>query len=282
LTPLSEELIAVRHRAALLSAVLAVAAATLVLPGRASAVEPGFRVDITEAPRTFTPGDNARTVTVVASSDQNRCQKVRWSLLVEVDGLDLDEVEVARVEDDGDFPVRVQSAGNRTARITDVQLDPGQLCRGRTVTARYRIGFDDDAAKGQVTFRAQAFNAGRTLLQEASTRSLVEGEEPEEEKSPSPSPSAAESSRTPEPEDTADEETADEGTAEPAPASSDTDVASVPTSGADNGTPSLLGAGLIIGGILVFLGVGLLLRLRMRSREPKHSAQLPTGFYPAN
>jgi hypothetical protein len=269
-------MITVRHRAALLSAILAVAAATLVLPGRASAVEPGFRVDITEAPRSFTPGDDARTVTVVASSDQNRCQKVRWSLLVEVDGLDLDEVEVARVEDDGDFPVRVQNAGDSTARITDVQLDPGQLCRGRTVTARYQIAFDDDTESGQVTFRAQAFNAGRTLLQEASTRSLVEGEEPEEEKSPSPSPSPSET--TPEPEESAD----DEATAEPDPTPTDTDVASVPTSGTDNGTPSLLGAGLIIGGILVFLGVGLLLRLRMRSRAPKHSAELPTGFYPAN
>jgi hypothetical protein len=272
-------MITVRHRAVLLSAILAVTAGTLILPGRASAVEPGFRVDITEAPRTFTAGDNARTVTVVASSDQNRCQKVRWSLLVEVDGLDLDEVEVARVEEDGDFPVRVQNAGGTTARITDVQLDPGQLCRGRTVTARYRIGFDDGASSGQVTFRAQAFNAGRTLLQEASSRSLVEGEEQEEEKSPSPSPSPSESSESPEPEP---EATAGDETPEPDATSTDTDLAAVPASGADSGTPSLLGAGLIIGGILVFLGVGLLLRLRMRNRAPKHSAQLPTGFYPAN
>jgi hypothetical protein len=272
-------MITVWHRAALLSAVLAVAAATLVLPGRASAVEPGFQVDITEAPRTFTAGDGARTVTAVASSEQNRCQKVRWSMLIAVDGPDLDEVKVARVEDDGDFPVQVQNAGDGTARITDVELDPGQLCRGRTVTARYRISFDDDTPSGQVSFRAQAFNAGRTLLQEASSSSQVEGEEPEEEKSPSPSPSPSPTEASPEPEESAD----DEETADPDPASStDTDVAAVPAAGSDGGTPSLLGAGLIVGGILVFLGVGLLLRLRMRGRAPKHSAQLPTGFYPAN
>jgi hypothetical protein len=272
-------MIAVRHRAALLSAVLAVAAATLILPGRADAVEPGFRVDITELPGTFAAGADARTVTVVASSEQNRCQKVRWSLLLAVDGPALGDVEVARVEEDGDFPVQVENAGAGTARITDVQLDPGQLCRGRTVTARYRIGFDDDATSGRVSFRAQAFNAGRTLLQEASSRSQVEGEDDEREESasPSPSPSPSPSESSPEPEESATEEE----TAEPEPTSTDEDVAQVPAAGSDSGTPSLLGAGLIVGGILVFLGVGLLLRLRMRSRTPKHSSQLPTGFYPA-
>ncbi|MFI7540739.1 hypothetical protein [Actinoplanes sp. NPDC049599] len=259
-----------------MSAVLTIGAATLILPGRAAAVEPGFQVDITELPETFTAGDGARTVTVVASSEQNRCQKVRWSLLIAVDGPDLDEVEVARIEDNGDFPIQVQNAGDDSARITDVQLDPGQLCRGRTVTARYRIGFDEDADSGRVTFRAQAFNAGRTLLQEASSRSQVAGEEAEESPSPEAGPSPSESSPAPE------ESATDEETAEPEPTSTEEDVAAVPAAGSDSGTPSLLGAGLIVGGILVFLGVGLLLRLRMRSRAPKHSSQLPTGFYPAN
>jgi hypothetical protein len=276
-------MIAVRHRAALLSA-LAVVAATLILPGRAGAVEPGFRVDITELPVTFTAGAGARTVTVVASSEQNRCQKVRWSLLIGVDGPGLDEVEVARIEDDGDFPVQVQNAGDDTARITDVRLDPGQLCRGRTVTARYRIGFEDDADSGRVTFRAQAFNAGRTLLQEASSRSEVQGAEAEpRESATSPSPEPAESAEpstgpSAEPEASA----TGDGTAEPDPTSTEAEVAAVPTSGQDSGTPSLLGVGLVVGGILVFLGVGLLLRLRLRGRTPKHSGQLPTGFYPAN
>jgi hypothetical protein len=213
---------------------------------------------------------------VVATSEQNRCVKVRWSLLVEVDGPGLDEVEVAR-DEDGDFPVQVQNVAAGTARITDVQLDPGLLCRGRTVTARYQIAFDDDADPGRVTFRAQAFNAGRTLLQETSSRSEVKGEQEEPEESKSPSPSPSESSPGP-----AEEEADNEAAAEPQPTSTDVDVAAVPTSGSNSGTPSLLGAGLIVGGILVFLGVGLLLRLRMRGRAPKHGSDLPTGFYPTN
>jgi len=266
----------VRHRAALLCAILAATAATLIMPGRASAVEPGFQVEITELPRTFTAGAGARQVTVVVSSEQNRCVKVRWSLLIEVDGPGLDEVEVAR-DEDGDFPVQVQNVAAGTARITDVQLDPGLLCRGRTVTARYQIAFDDEAEPGRVTFRAQAFNAGRTLLQETSSRSEVKGEREEPEESESPSPSAS-----PSPSESAEpEEADDEATAEPEPTDTDVDVAAVPT-GSNSGTPSLLGAGLIVGGILVFLGVGLLLRLRMRGRAPKHGSDLPTGFYPTN
>ncbi|GAA3345980.1 hypothetical protein GCM10020358_55200 [Amorphoplanes nipponensis] len=266
-----------RHRAALLSAVLALAAATLALPGRAAAVEPGFRVEITELPATFTAGAGARTVTVVATSERNRCLKVRWSLLLSVDGPDLDDVEVAR-DEDGDFPVQVRNAGAGAARITDVQLDPGQLCRGRTVTARYRIGFDDDADPGSVTFRVQAFNAGRTLLQEASSRSEVKGEQEDRDETRSPSPEASPSPT----ESTAEpEETAEQG-ATPEPTSTDADIAAVPASGRDSGTPSLLGAGLIVGGILVFLGVGLLLRLRLRARRTEPGGQLPTGFYPTN
>lgn len=255
-----------RHRAALLSTLLAVAAAPLALPGQASAVVPGFEVSITELPDTFTAGGRARTVTMVAESEQNRCVKIRWSLSLEADGVDLDDVRFARIEEDGDFPVRVQVDGD-TARITDQQLDPGQLCRNQTVTARYQIEIDDEATSGQLAFRAQAFNAGGTLLEESTSSSQVVGQERESaEATPSPSESSAE------PEDSAD----DEQTAEPEPAESEDDIAAVPTSGA--GTPSLLGPGLIVGGILVFLGVGLLLRLRMRTRDAKQTP-LPSGFY---
>lgn len=262
-----------RHRAALLSAVLAAVAATLALPGRAAAVEPGFEVAITELPATFGAGARARDVTVVVSTDVNRCQKVRWSLLLQVEGFDLDDVSVGRIEEDTDFPVQVE-ADDDTARITDRRLDPGQLCRGRTVTARYQIALDEDANSGRMTFQAQAFNTAGTLLQESTAGSQVVGQQQEAAESPSadPTPSPSESSAEPE------EPATDEQTAEPEPEASVNDIAAVPASG--SGTPSLLGPGLIIGGVLVFLGVGLLLRLRMRTRDQRHGNKLPTGFHP--
>jgi hypothetical protein len=266
-------MIAVRHRAALLSAVLAVVAATLALPGRASAAEPGFEVAITELPATFGAGAGARDVTVVVSTDVNRCQKVRWSLLLQAEGADLDDVSVGRIEADGDFPVQVEADGD-TARITDRQLDPGQLCRGRTVTARYRIALDEDADSGRLTFQAQAFNAAGTLLQDSTAGSQVVGQQQESAESPSADPTPSPSESSPEPEESA----TDEQPQEPEPEASVNDIAAVPTAG--SGTPSLLGPGLIIGGVLVFLGVGLLLRLRLRTRDTKRGTELPTSFYP--
>ncbi|WP_199516922.1 hypothetical protein [Nucisporomicrobium flavum] len=268
-----------RHRAALAATALAAAAATLALPGPASAVEPGFAVRITELPATFGAGAESRTLTVVASTDRVRCLKVRWSLVLRAEGSALDQIEVERVEENGAFPVRVQSNGN-TARITDVNVDPGQLCRGRTVTARYRIGFDDDAGTGRVEFQPQAFDAAGTLLQQASGQSPVVGQQPAATGAPT---ETAEPTPTPTAEETRDsgDEAIDgggEATATPGPAESD-DLGAVPASASGDGDgPSLLGPGLIVGAVLVFLGVGLLLRLRMRGRGTSRHGALPTGF----
>jgi hypothetical protein len=270
----------VRHRAALVAIVLAVAGATFALPGRASAVEPGFEVRITELPATFGAGAESRALTVVVSSDKRRCIKVRWALLLQVDGPDLGDVKVSRIENDGEFATRRENAG-KVARITDVQVDPGQLCRGSTVTANYRVSFGDDAGTGRVTFQPQVFNAQGTLLQQASGQSPVVGQEPAAAESPSPSDSP---SPSPSPSETAEEETAtddptEEAGAAPAPGESE-DLNAVPAA-SEGGPPSLLLPGVIVGALLVFVGVALLLRLRTRQRAAAaRHAEPPTGFYP--
>lgn len=286
-----------RHRAAaLLSGALAIAAATLALPVPAqAAVAPaaaraavaqaavvraavdGIKVTITELPGEFEAGAKARTVEVVASSsrDEGRCRKVRWSLVLKLDGVDLDQVKVNRVEDDSDFPLQVQADGD-TARLTDVRLDPGSLCRDKTVTARYQVAFDDDAG-GKVTFRAQAFDATTRLLQEASATSRVIGERA----GPSPSPSPSESGSPAPSESPAAVEDDESSEAAAPPAGPGGDDLSANNVSAEGGVPSLLGPGLIIGALLVFAGVGLLLRMRLRNRAPKHQ-QMPAGFYPTH
>lgn len=257
-----------RHRVAVLvSSVLAVGTAVLALPAAASAAVDGVDVTITEVPDAFEAGAGARTVEVVASTDRgDRCRKVRWSMVLRVEGVDLDQVEVNRIEEDDSFPLRVQTDGD-TARLTDVRFDPGSLCRGRTVTARYRVAFDDDAPEGSVTFQAQAFDAATRLLQEASATSRVVGNEDEDEPSPSPEPSESDAAEP------VAEEPSDEAAAPPA-----VGLAARPAAG-QGGVPSLLGPGLIVGAALVFAGVGLLVRIRMRNREPRRHAA-PTGFYP--
>jgi hypothetical protein len=289
LTPFRKELIAVRHRAAaLVSTILAFAAGALVLPSPAAAVVDGFDVKITQLPGEFAAGENAGTVLAVASADDGkRCQKVRWSMVLRLDGVDLDQVRVNRIEADASFPLRVQQVDDETARLTDVRLDPGVLCPGRTVTARYDVAFTGDA-NGEVSFEAEAFDAGTRLLESASASSrVVNGAEP----APKPKPTESqteEAAPTPEPTESgpvADDATpGDEESSDAAAAPAETtpnDLSANPAANAGNAS-SLLGPGLIVGAILVFLGVGLLLRLRMRNKEPKGPPQheMPTGFYP--
>ena len=254
----------IRGAALLTSALLATA--IVALPAPAQAVVDGVDVRITELPDEFAAGADARTVEVVAAVDRaagrERCRKVRWSLVVQVDGPQLDQVRVDRIEEDGSFPVRARTEGD-TARLTDVRLDPGRLCPGRTVTARYRVAFDDDAAAGEVAFRAQAFGADDRLLQAASGASRVRGADP----SPSPGPSESEAG-----------EAVEEADEAPTPASGPSTPALSAAAGS-GGTPSLLGPGLIVGAVLVFLGVGLLLRIRMRNRRARHGRRaMPAGF----
>ena len=258
-----------RSRAAvLLASVLATAATVLTLPTAAHAVVEGFDVSITEVPDEFRAGADARTVEVVASTDdRGACRKVRWSMVLTVEGVALDQVRVARIEQNDAFPLRVRADGD-TARLTDVRFDPGSLCRNRTVTARYRVAFDDDAPAGRVTFQAQAFDAATRLLQEATATSRVVGEDDDDvdaddEASPAPSPSPSDPAAEEPP---AADEPSEEAVAPPAD-----DRAARPPAG-QGGAPSLLGPGLIIGAALVFAGVGLLLRIRMRSRPPKQPA----------
>jgi hypothetical protein len=254
--------------AAVLTSTLAVTA-IVALPAPARAVVDGIDVRITDLPAEFEAGADARTVEVVAAVERargrERCRKVRWSLLVQVDGPRLDQVRVDRIEEGRSFPVRARAEGD-TARFTDVRTDPGRLCPGRTVTARYRVAFDAGAATGEVAFQAQAFGADDRLLQAASGASRVDGAGP----TPSPSPSASPS----EPESAGAED-------EAAPAATPSAPGLSAASNSD-GTPSLLGPGLIAGGLLVFLGVGLVLRIRVRNRRARHGRRAtPAGLHPA-
>jgi hypothetical protein len=268
-------MIAVRHRAALASATLAIATAFLALPCPANAALPGFQVRVS-APGLFKAGANPKTVEAVVSTDTTlRCQKVRWSMLLRVSGgAKLDDVKVTRIENGGEFPLQSQVNGD-TARLTDEQQDPGILCRGQTVTADYAISFAGDTAKGIATFQVQALNARNVELAQGSGTSQVAGTvaatpKPTPSKSPKASPSPSDSAGA-----AAADEATDDSTDPPNLAVQPTDATQA---AASTGVPSLLGPGLIVGALCVFIGVGILLRLRLRSRTPKNQP-LPTGFY---
>ena len=260
-----------RHRvAARLVAALGLVAAFLAWSAPASADVQGFKVEVGQAPATFTIGKAARTMTAVVSTDRGRrCLKVRWSLSVRTEGISLNQVRVSRIENGQAFPVRAQ-LGADEVRITDEQPDPGTLCRGQTVTGQWSIAFTGPD-NGRATFEARASEGGRVLSSaELSSRVVTDVAA-----KPSPSPSSASPSATPTEEAT--EAVADD---QPTPTRENPTAAALDPKA---GTPSVLGPGLIIGAVLVFLGVALLLRIRTRNRkEPAWQAEtqnLPTGFY---
>jgi hypothetical protein len=256
-----------RHFTVALGAVLAGAVLGVTAAGPAQADEPGFSVRVT-APGDFATGEAAQTVTAVVTSENRRCRKVRWAMLVH-SGLDDGQLKVVRVEEDGEFPSTRSTEGITTTFLDD-RADPGTLCRGRTVTGRWQVAFEGPDA-GQVQFEARAFDERGTLLTTAGAATQVEGEA---EPSPSPSPTREE-------EAPAGETPAGEGDqAGQAPAQQQNRESGDPQAALVSEDSFLLGPGLIIGGIFVFLGVLLLLRIRSRSRTAQAEArQLPTGFY---
>ncbi|MFC4072730.1 hypothetical protein [Actinoplanes subglobosus] len=258
-----------RHRiAALAGAVVAGAVLNaLAWVAPAAADVPGFSVRVT-APDRFTAARSAETLTAVVTSESRRCRKVRWVLLVRSQ-IDAGQLRVTRVEEAGEFDTDTSTEGETTTFV-DEELDPGTLCRGRTVTGRWQVAFAGPDG-GDVQFEAQAFDEQNTLLTRAAVGSTVRGRQ-----AASPSPSPSESPAEEEDEDAGAGDSADDENTGAVidPTGEDTEAALV----ADQ--TSLLGPGLIVGGICVFLGVLLLVRLRTRAREVRIQEQtLPTGFY---
>ncbi|MEV4628764.1 hypothetical protein AB0J90_21095 [Micromonospora sp. NPDC049523] len=262
-----EAVVAVRQIIGRLGVVLAgVTGVGLLATGTPVSAAPGFdtRLDL---PGQFTAGGDPATISaVVGTSERGECRKVRWSLVLRVAGLRLDQVRVDRVEETGSFPVQVRADGD-TARLTDTELDPGELCRDRTVTARYRIAFGAEAAGGRVTVTAEAFDARSRLLASGSATRTVAGSRARATPSAtrptgSPSPEATEAA----PEESAEEEQPDElipvPTEEPVVASGT--GGGRPDPAANSGRLGLVQVGFLTGALLLFLGVGLLMRVRHR------------------
>lgn len=74
----------------------------------AAPAQAAFTTELSGLPARFTAGEQVRTVSAVVSRTDRRggCVKVRWSMVLSVQGLRLDQVKMDRVEEAGDFPWR--------------------------------------------------------------------------------------------------------------------------------------------------------------------------------
>ncbi|MEU8254187.1 hypothetical protein AB0C06_07955 [Micromonospora inaquosa] len=230
----------------------------------AAPAQAAFTTEMSGLPGRFTAGEQVRTISAVVSQTDRRggCAKVRWSMVLSVQGLRLDQVKMDRVEENGDFPLEIRTEGD-VARLTDRQLDPGTLCPGRTVTARYRVAFAEDVTQGRVTLAAEAYDANlRLLARQTATRSVVGvGGAPTSKPKPTrtpPEPTEAASAPT-EDESAATEEPVAEYPADAAPPAANRPVS-------QSGAFGVVQVAFLLGGLLLFLGMGLLLRLRQLTR----------------
>jgi hypothetical protein len=257
------------------AAALAVAAATLAWAAPAVADLPGFDVKVTQAPDTFTVGKDAHTLSAVVSTSsdrlQRRCAKVKWALVISTKGVSLDQVRVNRVENGKSVPVKARFQGE-DARVVDEQVDPGQLCRGQSVTAKWTVSFTGPD-NGSVNFSMQALSQrGQVLATGGASSRIVTAVANKPSKSASPS---ATPTFSPQP---------TEAVVANLPPSSSADPAAL--AGKTSGSSVLL-PGLLVGAVLVFGGIALLMRLRSRNRRmaaggpgwQQDTQMLPTGFY---
>lgn len=225
----------------------------IVSPAAAAA---GVTVQITELARQFAAGST--TMTVVASKASGTdCLKVRWSLLVQVEGVRLDQVRIGRFEETGSFPVDTRVDAN-AARLTDVDPDPGILCLGRTVTAQYQVIFNPDVTAGVIQLTAEAYDVDLRLLERASATRTVLGQPPAATVAPTTTQPSAEPSGTLEPTATAT------GSALPRRSAGPVVAGAVPGNDplrTTSGRPGLLAVGIAVGGLLFLFGFGILLRL---------------------
>ncbi|MFI6164804.1 hypothetical protein ACVMYR_32575 [Micromonospora sp. PTRAS2] len=247
-------------RVGVVLACLSGAGVGVAAPARAAAA--GFATELSGLPTEFTAGDGVQTVSAVVSRRDGGCVKVRWSMVLTVQGLRLDQVKMDRIEETGLFPLEIRTQGS-TARLTDRQLDPGTLCPGRTVTARYRVAFAEDVSRGRVTLAAEAYDAqSRLLARQAATREVI-GTEVEATPTAAPTDeSSADPTDEPlEPAGVDDEvEPSEEVVAEVPPAAS----GGRPVS--SSGGFGVVQAAFLLGALLLSLGVGLLLRLRQLTK----------------
>jgi hypothetical protein len=228
-----------------LPAVLVIVATFSAGAGAPAHAAQGVTVRITQLPGEFLAGGPPATVTVSASRSRGGCIKLRWSLVLRVDGARPDRVGVDRIEQDGSFPVDVGNTGD-AIRITDRELDPGTLCRDRRVTAQYEISFPGGATEdtAELTLAAEALTAGGQLLD----RTTVSREVRPAEAPTSSAPAVA------------------------APAQSGPSVAGAgggldARRASDSRVVRVGPVGLAVGVVMVLLGLALLARVRCRSRR---------------
>ncbi|MGC1213154.1 MAG: hypothetical protein WA890_18040 [Micromonospora sp.] len=241
----------------------------LMVAGASPALAEGDRVEVRSADK-FTVGGSPGTVAVEVRKRTDGCVLLRTGLGLQLGGLEANQVRV-QVNVAGQWwPVGVSGGGGTVTTSRTSPANPS-LCKGKSITVRYRVAFLSGAPGGRLTVVGEAVTAFGRLLARGAVSSRVVGAEravtpsptPTKKPSPTPTPSAVAT----EPLSAADTASAVAAALDPVAGQS---AAAEESSG---GSPIMF-----FGIALVLVGIALIVLLVRRNRAEK--VDDPAGGYP--
>ncbi|WP_375373471.1 hypothetical protein [Micromonospora sp. ATA51] len=238
----------------------------LVTVGASPALAEGDRVEVHSA-GSFTVGGSPGTVAVEVRKRTDGCVLLRTGLGLRLDGVRADQVQV-QVNTGGQWQAVAVGGGGGTVGTARTSPANPTLCKGKSITVRYRVAFLAGAPGGRLTVVGEAAAASGRLLGRAADSARVVGAaaatpSPTPSRKPSPSPSPTPT----EPPSAAD--TASAVAAAVDPAAGQHSAAADESSG---GSPIMF-----FGIALVLVGIALIVLLVRRNRAEKTDPQ-PAGY----
>ncbi|WP_446220563.1 hypothetical protein [Micromonospora sp. IBHARD004] len=237
----------------------------LVTVGASPAFAEGDRVEVRSADR-FTVGGSPSTVAVEVRKRTDGCVLLRTGLGLRLDGIQADQVQV-QANIGGQWQAVGVGGGDGTVATARTSPANPTLCKGKSITVRYRVAFLAGAPGGRLTVVGEATNAVGRLLGRGSDSSRVVGAaaaapSPTPSRKPSPSPSPTQSAVANEPVSAADT------------AAAGLDPAAGQGAAADDSSG---GSPIMFFGIaLVLVGIALIVLLVRRNRAEK--VDQPAGY----
>ncbi|MFI5485760.1 hypothetical protein [Micromonospora echinaurantiaca] len=183
-------IMAVRRHAVRLATIGALLGGLVALGGSPALADDQVRV---RSAGSFTAGGSAEAVAVEVRRRTDGCVLLRTALGLRLAGVRADQARVQVSYNGQWFPVPLGGGGGSVASSTTSPPNP-RLCKGKSITVRYRVSFTAAAPSGRLTVTAEATNAmGQVLGRGADASRVVGGRasaSPTPSKKPSPTPSA--------------------------------------------------------------------------------------------
>ncbi|MFG2098970.1 hypothetical protein ACGFJ5_00035 [Micromonospora echinaurantiaca] len=183
-------IMAVRRHAVRLATIGALLGGLVALGGSPALADDQVRV---RSAGSFTAGGSAEGVAVEVRRRTDGCVLLRTALGLRLAGLRADQARVQVSYNGQWFPVPLGGGGGSVASSATSPPNP-RLCKGKSITVRYRVSFTAAAPSGRLTVTAEATSAmGQVLGRGADASRVVGGRataSPTPSKKPSPTPSA--------------------------------------------------------------------------------------------